>query len=199
MWCYWRTSATLGSFLLSTEVARPLSSAIFCFLISWRTTSPSFISCSFLFFFKLGMGSRLITGGGREEGGWDFGASLEDDPLFLSAMRFFKPFLGLSDISSSSSLELSSIFANMRPGVQTLEVLSSSPLVSEISTRSTYTSPSSSSWNWSISSSSERREKAISSLGHDVLLGKEPRYRDAYPTEPRVACPNCVAHFLEVV
>ena len=126
--CYcWRSSATPGSSLLSTKVAYPLSWAIFYFLVSWRITSPSSNSCFLLFFFKLGMGSRPVTGGGRggrEEGGWDFGASLEDDPLLLPVRRSFKPFLELSDISSSSSSELLSIFASASPGVQTPKILS---------------------------------------------------------------------------
>jgi len=34
---------------------------------------------------------------------------------------------------------------------------------------------------------------------HNVFSSKELRYRDIYPAKPRVVCPNCVAHFLEVV
>ena len=131
VWCCWCTSATPGSSLLSNEVAHPLFWAIFCFLVSWQTTSPSSTSYSFLLFFKLGMRSRLVVGGGgggREEGSWDFKASLDDGPLFLSARRSFKPFLGLSAISSSSSSKLSSIFASMRLGVRTHEILSNSSL-----------------------------------------------------------------------
>lgn len=111
VWCYWCTSATPGSSLLSTKVAHPLSWAIFYFLVSWRTTSPSSTSCSFLFFFKLDMASN-----------------------------------------------------KRRRGVGTLG------LVYKISTRSACTSFSSSSLNWSISSSTERLEEAISSL-EAIALG----------------------------
>ena len=66
------------------------------------------------------MASRPVTkrgGRGRKERGWDFGASLEDDPLVLPTRRSFKPFLGLGDISSSSSLKLSSTYTSIRLGV----------------------------------------------------------------------------------
>ena len=130
MWCYLRTSATPRSSLLSTKVAYHLSWTIFYILVSWQTNLPSFTSYSFLFFFKLGMKSRPVTGGeggGKEERDWGFGASLQDDPLFLPTRRSFKPFLELSDISSSSSSELSSNFKSMRPGLQTPKILSTRP------------------------------------------------------------------------
>ena len=165
---YWRTLTTPRSSLLSTKVACPLSWANFYFLVSQRTTSPYSTSCSFLFFFRLGIGSRPVTGGGkggRKERGWDFGVFLKDDPLFLPARRSFKPFLGLSDISFSSSSELSSIFASTRPRVRTPEILSNSSSGSDMwMARSPYSSISSSRWNWSISSSSDRHEEAVSSL-----------------------------------
>ena len=47
------------------------------------------------------------AGSGRVRGSWDLGASLDDDPLFLPAMRSFKPFLGFRAIASSSSELLS--------------------------------------------------------------------------------------------
>ena len=168
MWCYLRTSATPRSSLLSTKVAYHLSWTIFYILVSWQTNLPSFTSYSFLFFFKLGMKSRPVTrgeGGGKEERDWGFGASLQDDPLFLPTRRSFKPFLELSDISSSSSSELSYNFKSMRPGVQTPKILSNSSSGSDMwMTGSPCSSLPSSSWNWSISSSNDKRKEAISSL-----------------------------------
>ena len=131
--CYWCTSATAGSSLLSTKVARPLSWAIFCFLVSWRTTLPfsHFLFLHFLLQIRYGeqasnrrgrRGKRRLGGGG-----WDFGASLEDDLLFLPTRRSFKPFLELNDISSSSSSELSSIFASTRLGVRHLRYCQTRP------------------------------------------------------------------------
>ena len=114
----------------------PLRWPVLClgpFFASWSLGRPpylSYTSCSFIFFFRLDMGSRLVTGeggGGREEGGWDFGAFLEDDLLFLPMRRSFKPFLGLNDISSSSSSELSSIFASTRLGVRHLRYCQTRP------------------------------------------------------------------------
>ena len=65
----WRTSATFWSSLLLIEETCPWPLAIFyCFGSFWWTTSPSSTtSFSFLFFFRLGMGSRLTIGGGWEE------------------------------------------------------------------------------------------------------------------------------------
>ena len=42
------------------------------------------------------------AGSGRVRGSWDLGASLDDDPLFLPAMRSLKPFLGFRAIAPSS-------------------------------------------------------------------------------------------------
>ena len=51
----------------------------------------------------------MVVGGGggegRVRGSWALGASLDADPLFLSTIRSFKPFLGFRAIESSS-LEL---------------------------------------------------------------------------------------------
>ena len=117
----------------------PLRWPVLClgpFFASWSPGGqpyPFHTSCSFIFFFRLGMGSRPVTGGGgggREDwggGGWDFGASLEDDLLFLPTRRSFKPFLELNDISSSSSSELSSIFASTRLGVRHLRYCQTRP------------------------------------------------------------------------
>ena len=57
--------------LLFIEEARPLFLAIFYYSgFFWGTTFPfSVILFSFLFFFKLGMGSKLTVGGGKGRGG----------------------------------------------------------------------------------------------------------------------------------
>ena len=120
---WWRTSTTCWSSLLSTEKARLWPLAVFyCFGSFWRTTSPSSAtSFSFLFFFKLGMASRLTAGGGGGGGGgggrrvgrgWDLEVSFCTDPLALSTRSFFRPFF-LSRAIFSSSSELLSIRATM--------------------------------------------------------------------------------------
>ena len=65
-------------------------------------------------------------GGGRVRGTWDSGASLDDNPLFLPAIRSLKPFLGFRTISFSSSLEMSTTHATTRPRVRTPKSLSNS-------------------------------------------------------------------------
>ena len=99
------------------------------------------------------------------EGTWDLGIFLDLDPLFLPAIRSLKPFLWFRAISSSSSSELLSGRVTMRTGVQTLESLSTSSLASDIGMTWAPCSSSSSRWNCSISSSSDRRDEAVSSLG----------------------------------
>ena len=151
-----------------------MSLAIFCCLgFFWGTLFPfSVISFSFLFFFKLGMGSKLTVGGGREGRG---GASRGGDsemPLFLSVRNSFIPFFLFKAISSLS-FELSSTRAVTRPGVRTSENLLSSSFESETRTTSSFGfSPFSSKWNWSISALSDRREEAVSSLGTATSRGE---------------------------
>ena len=89
----------------------------------------SYILFSFLFFFKLGMGSKPTIGGGgggKAGRGWD-----PEVPLFLSARSSFRPFFLFKAISSSSS-ELSSMRAMTRPRVRTPKNLSGSSSKSEI-------------------------------------------------------------------
>ena len=122
---WWRTSTTFWSSLLSTEEACPWPLAVFyCFGSFWQTTSAtSATSFSFLFFFRLGRGSRLTVGGGGGEGGgggrarrgWDPKVSFYVDPLALSARSSHKPFFLFRAISSSS-FELLSTLATMNLG-----------------------------------------------------------------------------------
>ena len=133
----WHTSAECSAFLLFTEEARPLSLDILCCLDSfWGTTSPSLAPFFlFLFFFKSGRGCKLSAGGGgrgrgRVGKGWDPRASLDDDPLFLSARSSLRPVFLFRAISSSSS-ELSSMRATRRLEVRTPEILSGSSPKSE--------------------------------------------------------------------
>lgn len=84
-------------------------------------TSPSSNTCSFLFFFKLRLGSKptVVVGRGEERGrvkvSYDLRASLDDDPLFRPAIRSLKPFLEFRDIGSSF-LELLSTLAIINLG-----------------------------------------------------------------------------------
>ena len=67
--------------------------------------TPSFS----LFFFRSGLGSRPTVvvggggGGGKVRGSYEFGASLDDDPLFRPTISSLKPFLRFRAIESSSS------------------------------------------------------------------------------------------------
>ena len=70
--------------------------------------------------------------GGRLAGTLDLGTSLDDDPLFLPAIRSLTPFLGFKAISSSSSLKLSTTLATTRTGVRTPEILSNSSFGSDM-------------------------------------------------------------------
>ena len=88
----------------------------------------------------------VVGGRGRVRGSWALGASLDADPLFLSAIRSLKPFLGFRAIKSSSS-ELLSTSTIINWGEQAIEDLSNSPSESGISTRSAHTFSSSLSQN----------------------------------------------------
>ena len=172
--CYYRhTSVSIGSSLLSTEEACLSLAFLGCFDPFEGTTSPSSTSCTFLFFFKSGQGSGSTVvigrGGGRLAETWDLGISLDNPPLFLLVRRPFSPFLGLISISSSSS-ELGSIQATMSLREWAAECLSKSS--SEFGSwiiGSAHSSLSFSKWNWSISTSSDRCEESVSSLGIATL------------------------------
>ena len=139
--CWMRTSAPLGSSLLSTEVALLSlgSLAVFYYLaLFWGTTSSSSSFWSFLFFLRLGLESRprsvVGRGGGRGRLGgiWDLGTSCDMDPLFLLTIRSLRPFLWFKAISSSSSSDELSGRATTRIGVWTPESLSGSSSASNM-------------------------------------------------------------------
>ena len=124
---------------------------------------------SFLFFFcKFGLESMPSgegrRGGGRLGGSWVFGVSLDDDPLFHPTRISFRPFLRFKAMYSSSS-ELLSTQAIISLGEWAMEDLSNSPSEFESSTGLSCVSPSSLRRNWSISTSKDKREEVVSSLG----------------------------------
>ena len=163
-----RTSA---SSLLSMDV--PLLSlgswAIFCCLLSFRrATLPSSSSWSVLLFFKFGMACRPRSVGGGEgrgstTGGCVLGASFEFPHLFLLANRPFKPGLFFGSIALSSSSDSKSIRVMTNCFGWMEENLADSVSESEIFTGSLNDPSSSTKRNWSISSSRDSREDAISS------------------------------------
>ena len=112
--CCCRTSASLGSFLLSTEEARLSLAVFYCLGPFCGTASPFSNSYSFLFFFKLGMGSRLSSivgrGGGIAGGGLDPEAPWRLAPLFFR--RLHSPVFLLSSGISFSSMESLSTHAS---------------------------------------------------------------------------------------
>ena len=148
LWC---TSATSCSSLLSTEEACTWPLAVFyCFGSFWGTTSPSLASSfSFLFFLRLGMGSRLPGGGGGGEE-WERAGTPKCPWTWIPLPC---PQGDLSGPSSSVKPSLllppqRSIRATMRSRVRTPEVLSNSSSTSEMwMIGSPYFSLSSLSWN----------------------------------------------------
>ena len=91
------------------------------------------------------------------------GTSFDKDPLFLLAMRSFKPFLGFNAIPSSF-FKVVSTCAITSPGEWAAEDLLSSPSEFETSTGLPSASSSFSKRNWSISASKEKLEEVVSSL-----------------------------------
>ena len=98
--CWRCTSTPLSSSLLSAEEALfSLGSLVvfYCLVPFWGGTSPSSSSCTGLFFFKfeLACNSRSVggrgRGGGKVGGSLDLGASLEVNPVFLTARNSFRP------------------------------------------------------------------------------------------------------------
>ena len=133
----WHTLAECSTSLLSTKVSFCLSLFIFlCFGPFSRAISPFLISFFFLFFYCK-FGSQCRTRGewrggkGGLGGSWVFGASLEDDPLFLPAMRSFRPLLRFRAMSSFF-LELLSRQATTMTGVRKPESLSNSSSASNM-------------------------------------------------------------------
>ena len=118
------------------------------------------------------MGER--GGGRRLRGTWDLGTSFDENPLFLSAMRSLRPFLGFNTIPSPSS-EVVSTRAITSSGEWVAEDLSSSPSESKTSTSLPGASSSSLKQNWSISALREKREEAVSSLGATTFKGERWR------------------------
>ena len=110
-------------------------------------------------------------GGGRLRGTWDLGMSFDENPLFLSAIRSLRPFLGFNTIPSSSS-EVVSTRAITSSGEWVAEDLSSSPSESKTSTSLLGASSSSSKRNWSISALREKREEVVSSLRTTTFKGE---------------------------
>ena len=162
-----RTSASSPLF---TDV--PLLSlgslAIFCYLLPFRgVTLHSSSSWSVLIFFKFGMAYRLRSvgggGGGRTTGGCVLGAFFKVPPLFLLAIRPFKPGLFFRSIASSSFSDSKFIRAMTNCFGWMEESLTDSVSESEISTSFLDAPSSSMKQNRSISSSRDSREDAISS------------------------------------
>ena len=140
-----------------------------CFALFDGITSPSSTSCTFLFFFKSGLGSNPTAvigrgGGGKLEGTWVFGTSLEADPLFLLASRPFRLVLYFRSIPPSSSSKLVSTQETINLEEWVAENLSKLASESESSTDLFGTSPSSSRWNWLISALTDKGVEAVSSL-----------------------------------
>ena len=133
----WRTLAECSASLLSTEVSFCLSFFIFlCFEPFSREIPPFLISFFFLFFYcKFGSQCRMRGEGRGGKGGlggsWVFGASLENDPLFLPATRSFRPLLRFRAMSSFSSKLLSGRAITMT-GVRKPESLLNSSSVSDM-------------------------------------------------------------------
>ena len=107
------------------------------------------------------------------EGTEDLGAAFDVDSLPLVAMSSLRLLLPLSKaiLSFSSSEELSG-GAIARIGVRTPEFLSDSPSASEMFIKGALGLFSSLKLNFSISSSNDRRDEAISSFGNAVALGR---------------------------
>ena len=111
--------------------------------------------------------------GGRLEGTWDLGAAFDVDSLPLAAMSSLRLLLPLfKPILSSSSSEKLSGQAIKRIGVRTPKFLSDSPSAFEMLIKGALRLFSSSKWNLSISSSNERRDEAIFSLGNVATSGR---------------------------
>ena len=167
--CPQRNSA---SSRLSTNLAfLSLGSLVFFYCLApfWGPTSPSSKSSTILFFLKLGLAFSLRSvgswggGGGRLGGTWVLGASFKVNPLFLLANRPFKPILYFRSIPSSSSSKLVVTWATINFGGWAVENLSISVSEFESYTGLSSTPSSSSKQNFSISSSRDKREDAISS------------------------------------
>ena len=166
-----RTIALCYSSRLSTDwdLLPLVSRATFCCFIPFRgPTSPFSSILTGFFFFRSGLGFRLrsvgICGGG---GGatWDVRAIFDVDSLPLAARRSLKLLLPLFNaILSSSSSELSGC-VSIKYGLWTPELLSDSPSASEIQIRGALGLFSSSKWNLSISSSSNRQDMSTPSTG----------------------------------
>ena len=156
---------TSTSSLLSTEL--PLlflgSLVVFCGLFSFRgSNSPSSKPWSDLLFFRLGMANKLgsVGGGGAGiSGGYFLGASLELPPLFLLASSSLRPGLFFWSICS---LDPESICIIINCLGWTEDILMDSVSKSNMSTGFSDGPTSSTKQNWSIPSSKDSREDAIS-------------------------------------
>ena len=178
--CERRTSELFCSSWLSTEVDLLFQGflATFCCLAPFcGLTSHSLSFWTGLFFFRSGIAfsPRSARNGGVGAGSvgetWDFVASFEVDTLFRVAMRSLKLLFSLFNaISPSSSLEELSGWVITKGGEWTPECLSVSSSTSEMVTIGAHGFSSSSKWNLSTSSSSDRREEAISSSGVTYFL-----------------------------
>ena len=143
------------------------SLALLCYLAPFGgATSPSFMSSVGIFFRRseMAFSPRSIRSEGGGEGRlgvtWALGASFKVCPLFLLAIRPFRPILCFRSMPYSSS-ELVSNLATISFWGCVVESLSDSVLESKTSTGLSGTPSSSSRWNWSISASRDRRWKLI--------------------------------------
>ena len=161
---------TSASSLLSTEL--PLLSLgslviFYCLFFFRGTNSPSFNSWSGFLFFRLGIANRPRSvggGGGGITRGCVLGVSFELPPLFQLASRPFRPgcFFWSIYSSSSSDFESTRVMINCWGWIE--DRLIDSVSESEISTGFLDGPTSSPKRNWSISSSKDSREDAISSF-----------------------------------
>ena len=146
------------------------SLAFFCCLAYWGSTSPSSKSSTDLFLLRFGLACNLRSmgrggGEGRLARTCTLGASLKDCPLFLLAIRPFKPDLYFRSMPSSSISWLVSIQVTINLRECAAENRSRSASESDNSDGLVGTSPSSLKRKWSISASRDEWVESISSLG----------------------------------
>ena len=171
MRCVICTLARCCSSRLSTnwDVLLLAARTIFCCFVPFqRPTLPSSSVSTGLFFFRLGLASKLRSRGicrGRGRAIWDVGAIFDVDSLPLAAMRSLRLLLPLFNAILSLSSSKPFGRASIKYGLWTPEFLSDSPSASEMKIRGALKLCSSLKWNLSISPSSNRRDEATLSAG----------------------------------
>ena len=135
----------------------------FCYFVPfWEPTLSSSSVLTGHFFFKSELGFRPrsmgICGGGGAT--WDLGVVFDVNSLPLAAMRFLKLLLPLFNTILSSSSSKSFGRASIKYRLWILELLSDSLSASKMQIKGALGLFSSSKWNLSISSSSDRQDEA---------------------------------------